>query len=47
VEIQGVDMLAQIVGVCCVAFISPVGVVDGVWREQERERERERRVLYL
>jgi hypothetical protein len=28
-------MLAQIVGLCCVAFIKPIGVVDGVRRKIE------------
>jgi hypothetical protein len=32
VKIQGVEMLTLIGGLCCVGFVSPVGVVAGVFR---------------
>jgi hypothetical protein len=33
-DIQGVEMLTLIGGLCCVGFINPIGVVAGVWRQR-------------
>jgi hypothetical protein len=31
VQILGLEMLPLIGGLCCVGFMNPIGVVDGVW----------------
>jgi hypothetical protein len=33
-EIQGVEMLTLMGGLCCIGFVNPIGVAAGVWRQR-------------